>query len=67
MFIPSIVIIWILLRLLSLAMLSVGLFRAISKVRAAHFIARMPSSLQFLGHGVVYFWNLKIPHGARKV
>ena len=59
MFNPSIVIVWILLGLLGLSMLSAGLYLAISKVRAAHFITKMPTSLQFLAHEIVYFGILK--------
>ena len=59
MFNPSIVIVWILLRIVGLVMLSEGLSLAISKVRATYFTARMPASLQLLGHEIVYFGILK--------
>ena len=59
MFNPSIVIVWILVRLLGLTILSAGLSLAISKARATHFTRRIPGSLQFLEHEIVGFGILK--------
>ena len=59
MFNPSIVIVWILLRLVGLVMQSEGLFLAISNITATNSTGRMPGSFQFLGHEIVYFRILK--------
>ena len=54
----SIVNIFIPLRLVGLVMLSIGLPFAISNVRATYFTAKIPGSLQFLGHDIV---NVGLP------
>ena len=59
MFNPSILIVWILHRLVSLSMLSAGLLFAISKVTTSYFTLRMPGWLQFFGHEIVHFGILK--------
>ena len=55
MFDPSIVTVWVLLRLVGLAILTVGLPLAISDITATNFTARMPGLLFLLGHDIVYF------------
>ena len=59
----SIVIEFILFRLVGLIMPALGLPFALSNVRATYFTAKMPGSFQFLGHDNCLFWNPKMPPG----
>ena len=60
MFGPSIVIVWILNRLMGLKILSTGLpITFLFQDRATKFTARMPGMFHFLGHEIVYFGILK--------
>ena len=52
---PSIVIVWILLKLVGLTILSIGLPSANFDGRSIYFTAKMPGSLQLLGHKRFYF------------